>query len=66
MSHLMNTYNRRPVTFTHGEGAWLWDINGKRYLDALSGIAVNTLLLVLKSLIRSTLSEHAEILKANY
>ena len=43
MSHLMNTYNRQPVTFTHGEGVWLWDINGKKYLDALSGIAVNTL-----------------------
>jgi len=43
MSHLMNTYNRQPVTFTHGEGVWLWDVNGKRYLDALSGIAVNTL-----------------------
>jgi acetylornithine aminotransferase len=43
MSHLMNTYARLPVTFTHGEGAWLWDSNGKRYLDALAGIAVNTL-----------------------
>ncbi|BCK87186.1 acetylornithine aminotransferase [Sideroxyarcus emersonii] len=43
MSHLMNTYARQPVTFTHGEGVWLWDVNGKRYLDALSGIAVNTL-----------------------
>ncbi|MBX9848648.1 MAG: aspartate aminotransferase family protein [Rhodocyclaceae bacterium] len=43
MSHLMNTYNRLPVAFTHGEGAWLFDENGKRYLDALSGIAVNTL-----------------------
>lgn len=43
MSHLMNTYARLPVAFTHGEGAWLWDTNGKRYLDALSGIAVNTL-----------------------
>ncbi len=43
MSHLMNTYARQPVTFSHGEGAWLWDVNGKRYLDALSGIAVNTL-----------------------
>ncbi len=43
MSHLMNTYARQPVTFTHGEGTWLFDINGKRYLDALSGIAVNTL-----------------------
>ncbi len=43
MSHLMNTYARQDVTFTHGEGAWLWDVNGKRYLDGLSGIAVNTL-----------------------
>ena len=43
MSHLMNTYTRLPVAFTHGEGAWLWDESGKRYLDALSGIAVNTL-----------------------
>ena len=43
MSHLMNTYARLPVAFTHGEGVWLWDSNGKRYLDALSGIAVNTL-----------------------
>ena len=43
MSHLMNTYNRLPVAFTHGEGVWLWDSNGKRYLDALAGIAVNTL-----------------------
>jgi acetylornithine aminotransferase len=39
----MNTYARQPVAFTHGEGASLWDTNGKRYLDALSGIAVNTL-----------------------
>ena len=39
----MNTYARLPVAFTHGEGAWLWDSRGKRYLDALSGIAVNTL-----------------------
>ncbi|MDX8400325.1 MAG: aspartate aminotransferase family protein [Gallionellaceae bacterium] len=43
MSHLMNTYARQSITFSHGEGAWLWDIDGKRYLDALSGIAVNTL-----------------------
>jgi acetylornithine aminotransferase len=39
----MNTYARQNVTFTHGEGVWLWDVNGKRYLDGLSGIAVNTL-----------------------
>ncbi len=40
---LMNTYSRQPVAFTHGEGVWLWDTEGRKYLDALSGIAVNTL-----------------------
>jgi acetylornithine aminotransferase len=43
MSHLMNTYARLPVAFVRGEGVWLWDSEGKRYLDGLSGIAVNTL-----------------------
>ena len=43
MSHVMNTYARLSVAFSHGEGSWLWDTEGKRYLDALSGIAVNTL-----------------------
>ena len=41
--HLMNTYSRQPVTFTRGEGVWLWDEHGKRYLDALAGVAVNGL-----------------------
>jgi acetylornithine/N-succinyldiaminopimelate aminotransferase len=41
--HLMNTYARQPVTFVKGEGVWLWDDNGKRYLDALAGVAVNGL-----------------------
>jgi acetylornithine aminotransferase len=36
----MPTYARLPVAFTHGEGIWLWDTEGRRYLDALSGIAV--------------------------
>lgn len=36
----MPTYARLPVTFTHGQGAWLWDTNNKRYLDAVSGISV--------------------------
>lgn len=43
MSHVMNTYARQNFALSHGEGAWLWDTEGKRYLDALSGIAVNTL-----------------------
>lgn len=43
MPHLMNTYGRLPVAFSHGEGSWLFDTQGKRYLDALSGIAVSTL-----------------------
>ncbi|CAB1367879.1 aspartate aminotransferase family protein [Denitratisoma oestradiolicum] len=43
MSHLMNTYARLPVAFTHGQGCRLFDEKGKSYLDALSGIAVNTL-----------------------
>ncbi len=37
---LMATYRRLPVTFERGEGAWLWDTAGKRYLDAITGIAV--------------------------
>ncbi len=40
MSHVMNTYSRLPVTFERGEGVWLWDTAGKRYLDALAGVAV--------------------------
>ncbi len=39
-SALMNTYARLPVAFERGAGAWLWDVHGTRYLDALSGIAV--------------------------
>ncbi|MDR0553207.1 MAG: acetylornithine/succinylornithine family transaminase [Treponema sp.] len=39
----MNTYHRLPVTFVRGEGSWLFDINGKKYLDFGSGIAVNCL-----------------------
>ncbi len=40
MSHVMHTYKRLPVAFERGEGCWLWDKQGKRYLDALAGIAV--------------------------
>ncbi|MCB1616818.1 MAG: aspartate aminotransferase family protein [Pseudomonadales bacterium] len=39
-SSLMNTYGDRPLTFVRGEGCWLFDSDGKKYLDALGGIAV--------------------------
>lgn len=42
-AHLMTTYAPQPVAFARGEGVWLWDTEGKRYLDALAGIAVNGL-----------------------
>jgi len=43
MPHVMNTYGRLPLALSHGRGCWVWDTEGKRYLDALGGIAVNTL-----------------------
>jgi acetylornithine/N-succinyldiaminopimelate aminotransferase len=41
--HVMNTYGRVPIALSHGQGVRVWDVNGKEYLDALAGIAVNTL-----------------------
>ncbi|MES2980455.1 MAG: aspartate aminotransferase family protein [Pseudomonadota bacterium] len=41
--HVMNTYGRLPIALSHGQGCRVWDVNGKAYLDALGGIAVNTL-----------------------
>jgi len=43
MSALMKTYARLPVTFSHGEGVYLFDTDGKRYLDGIAGIGVNAL-----------------------
>ena len=42
-SAISNTYGRLPVAFTHGKGVWLWDTNGRRYLDAMAGIGVSCL-----------------------
>src|SRR5690606_26963966 len=42
-SALSNIFARLPVSFTHGQGVWLWDANGRRYLDGLSGIGVSAL-----------------------
>ena len=41
--HVMATYARLPIALSHGDGVWVWDVNGRKYLDALAGIAVNTL-----------------------
>ena len=41
--HVMKTYGRLPLAISHGRGCWLWDTDGKKYLDGLGGIAVNTL-----------------------
>ena len=41
--HVMKTYGRLPMALSHGRGCWVWDTDGKKYLDGLAGIAVNTL-----------------------
>jgi acetylornithine/N-succinyldiaminopimelate aminotransferase len=41
--HVMPTYGRLPIALSHGRGCWVWDTEGRKYLDALAGIAVNTL-----------------------
>jgi len=41
--HVMATYARLPLALSHGRGCWVWDTEGRKYLDALGGIAVNTL-----------------------
>ncbi|WP_089417270.1 aspartate aminotransferase family protein [Vitreoscilla filiformis] len=43
MPHVMNTYGRLPIALSHGQGCRVWDTAGRRYLDGLGGIAVNTL-----------------------
>ena len=41
--HVMNTYGRLAMAVSHGQGCRVWDVHGREYLDALGGIAVNTL-----------------------
>lgn len=40
---VLGTYARAPLCLSHGEGAWVWDVEGRKYLDMVSGIAVNAL-----------------------
>jgi acetylornithine/N-succinyldiaminopimelate aminotransferase len=53
MSSILNTYNRKKITFTKGKGSFLYETNGKRYLDFIQGIAVNCLGHANKYLIKS-------------
>lgn len=57
----MNTYHRLPVTFARGEGSWLFDINGKKYLDFSAGIAVNCLGHAYPPLVRAISEQAAKI-----
>ena len=43
MSYLVNNYKRRKISFKKGKGSYLFSTNGKKYLDFVSGIAVNSL-----------------------
>jgi len=61
-SHLMNTYARLPVAFTRGEGVWLWGEDGKKYLDALAGIAVSGLGHAHPRLVRAIADQAAKVI----
>jgi acetylornithine aminotransferase len=61
----MNTYSRIPVAFTRGEGVWVWDQSGKKYLDALAGIAVNTLGHAHPALVRSIAEQSSRLIHAS-
>src|SRR5688572_28696891 len=61
-SHLMQTYAPQPVSFARGEGAWLWDTAGKRYLDGLAGIAVNGLGHAHPAIVRAISEQAARII----
>ena len=63
--HLMNTYARQPVAFARGEGVWLWDTDGKRYLDGLCGIAVSGLGHAHPKFVRAVAEQAARIVHAS-
>ncbi len=61
----MNTYSRQPVAFARGEGVWLWDVKGKRYLDALAGIAVSGLGHAHPRLVKAIADQAAKLIHAS-
>ncbi len=61
-SALSPIYGRLPVSFDHGKGIWLWDTQGKRYLDALSGIGVSCLGHAHPALVKAISDQAARVL----
>ena len=67
MSHLMNNYGRLPISFDHGQGVWLWDKEGNKYLDVLAGIAVNSVGHAHPRLVRAISDQAAKLIHcSNY
>jgi acetylornithine aminotransferase len=62
---LMQTYSPQPVAFARGEGAWLWDTEGRKYLDGLAGIAVNGLGHAHPDLVRAISEQSARIIHSS-
>jgi acetylornithine/N-succinyldiaminopimelate aminotransferase len=65
MTHLMNTYARLPIAFERGQGVWVWDTQGKRYLDALCGIAVTGIGHAHPTFVRAISEQAARIVHAS-
>ncbi len=61
-THQMNTYKPQPVSFTHGEGAWLYTTDGRKVLDGLAGIAVSGLGHNHKKLVRAISEQVAKLI----
>lgn len=62
---VMNTYDRYPLCLVRGKGVWVWDSKGKKYLDMMSGIAVNGLGHAHPSVLRALREQSAKLMHAS-
>ena len=62
MSNLAKNYNRKKISFKYGKGSYLYSTSGKKYLDFVMGIAVNSLGHAHPSLVKTTFTKKGEIL----
>jgi acetylornithine/N-succinyldiaminopimelate aminotransferase len=65
MTNVMNTYARLPIAFERGQGVWLWDTRGRRYLDALCGIAVTGIGHAHPTFVRAVADQAARLVHAS-